>query len=66
MNFIGKFSLVIFYRFIIYLADAESFLTLFFIHRIFEDPEILKVSRDDYFVFLTPENQLYDTSVIDA
>ncbi|CAH1977085.1 unnamed protein product [Acanthoscelides obtectus] len=29
-----------------------------------EDPRICQISRDDYFIYLTPEGELYDKSVI--
>lgn len=29
-----------------------------------EDPRICQISKDDYFIFLTPEGELYDKSVI--
>lgn len=29
-----------------------------------EDPELLKITRDEYFTFLTPEGELYDKSII--
>lgn len=29
-----------------------------------DDPELLKISRDEYFTFLTPEGELYDKSII--
>lgn len=29
-----------------------------------EDPELLKITRDEYFTYLTPEGELYDKSVI--
>ncbi|XP_012272971.1 eIF-2-alpha kinase activator GCN1 [Orussus abietinus] len=31
-----------------------------------DDPEILKVTKDEYFTYLTPEGELYDKSVISS
>ncbi|XP_076236761.1 lethal (3) 80Fj [Calliopsis andreniformis] len=31
-----------------------------------DDPEILKVTKDEYFTYLTPEGELYDKSVLPA
>lgn len=29
-----------------------------------EDPELLRVTRDEYFTYLTPEGELYDKSAV--
>lgn len=34
--------------------------------RYLESPNMLKISRDDYFIFRTPEGQLYNISVIES
>jgi len=36
------------------------------INRTFKDPEIMKITRDDYFIFRTAEGHLYDTSVLET
>jgi hypothetical protein len=39
---------------------------MFAVFRDVSDPELHKVTRDEYFIFRTPEGQLFDNSVIDA
>lgn len=29
-----------------------------------QDPELLRVTRDEYFTYLTPDGELYDKSVV--
>lgn len=39
-------------------------LLVVFVSNSLSDPSILRVTKDEYFTFLTPEGELYDKSVI--